>query len=78
MNKATFKAKVIFETERFNNPVSGKYPIITFNNIRKTIDNGKYEMEFIDFGLSNDCEPTIIIKDKTDLNNDRRKGTRTS
>ena len=58
--KATLKAKIVVE----QNPDNFGYSEISYNTIKKMIESGKCEVEFIDWALSNDVEPTIIIKEK--------------
>ena len=60
--KATFKAKIIVETSKYFQ--NWKLKQTSYSMLRKMIKSGKYKIEFISQCLSQDCEPTIIIKDK--------------
>lgn len=71
--KTTFKANIIIDvTLEPEEPKRGetmvrvydpRYPI-NGNMIRKLIESGKYELEYIESYLSTDYNPTIIIKEK--------------
>ena len=58
MTKATFKAKIVIESTRLNKK------FVSYSQIKKIVEKGLYDIEFIEMCLSNDCEPTIIIKDR--------------
>ncbi len=60
--KTTIKAKVIFETDRFTG-TDGRYPL-TLVKIKEVINGNKYyDLEWINSDLTNEQEPTLIIRD---------------
>jgi len=63
--KTTIKAKVVIDTKRFSDPCgweirSGK--ALTLTIIKEEIEKGNYKLEWINSDLTNEPEPTLIIK----------------
>ncbi len=66
--KTTIKAKIIIETDKFRDVSDWKTPEMeykeemTLDNLKKEIDKGNYQIEWINSNYSHEQEPTIIIK----------------
>lgn len=67
--KTSFKAKIIIETDKYKGCYSKQESSsidvleeLTMLNIKDAINRGHFTVEFIDSFLSNEVEPTLIIK----------------
>lgn len=66
--KTTIHAKIVIETEKYED-VYGPYKysdnaikVLTLADIKEEIKTGNFSLEWINSSLSNEQEPTLIIK----------------